>query len=78
MRRSILGLFVLLTALAGCAALFHKPSELTAYHNTRLARAIQQLDRELPEATIASVDAARLVDQILEGRSPDGSGERFD
>ncbi len=55
-----------------------KLNELTAYHNTRLARALKQLDRELPDATIVSVDAARLVDQILEGRAPDGSRERFD
>ena len=53
-------------------------SELTAYHNTRLARALETLDRELPDATILAVDAARLVDQILEGRAPDGSRERFD
>jgi len=51
--------------------------ELTAYHNQRLATAVQGLDRDLPEAQLISVDAARLVDQILESRAPD-SRQSFD
>jgi phospholipase/lecithinase/hemolysin len=53
-------------------------SELTAYHNGQLASAVTALRRELPEARLVSVDAARLVDQILAGRAPDGSGRSFD
>jgi phospholipase/lecithinase/hemolysin len=53
-------------------------SELTAYHNRLLARAVATLERELPEATLVSVDAARIVDEILAGRAPDGSGKPFD
>jgi len=53
-------------------------SELSAYHNRQLARAVATLGRELPEAKLVSVDAARSVDQILAGRAPDGSGQSFD
>jgi thermolabile hemolysin len=52
--------------------------ELTAYHNGQLANAVAGLRRELPRARLVSVDAARLVDQILAGRAPDGSGRSFD
>ncbi len=55
-----------------------KLAELTAHHNARLARSLAALDRDLPGAKVLSVDAARLVDQILAGRAPDGSRERFD
>jgi phospholipase/lecithinase/hemolysin len=53
-------------------------AELTTYHNRQLARAFETLRRELPEATLVSVDTARLVDQILQGRSPEDVRERFD
>lgn len=52
--------------------------ELTAYHNGQLASAVTRLRKELPDARIVSVDAAWLVDQILAGRAPDGSGGSFD
>ena len=58
--------------------LSRKLGELTAYHNLRLAIAVARLDRELPEAQLVSVDAARIVDEILEGRAPDAARERFD
>jgi phospholipase/lecithinase/hemolysin len=53
-------------------------SELTAHHNGRLARARTALERDLAEAKLVYVDAARLVDEILAGRAPDGSGAPFD
>ena len=55
-----------------------KLGELTAYHNRQLARAVTVLDRDLPEAKLVYVDTARLVDRILAGRAPDGSGQSFD
>jgi phospholipase/lecithinase/hemolysin len=55
-----------------------KLAELTAYHNRQLARAVATLDRDLPEAKLVAVDAAKIVDQILAGRAPDGSGQSFD
>ena len=55
-----------------------KLSQLTAYHNSRLTRELTALRRELPDAKIVYVDSARLVAQILDGRAPDGSRERFD
>ncbi|MGH7287556.1 MAG: SGNH/GDSL hydrolase family protein [Myxococcota bacterium] len=58
--------------------LSRKLGELSAYHNQKLASAVAQLDRELPEAQLVSVDTARLVDEILEGRAPDATRERFD
>jgi thermolabile hemolysin len=39
---------------------------------------VKQLERDLPAAELLSVDAAGLVDQILEGRAPDGSRQSFD
>ena len=53
-------------------------SELTAHHNARLARARTALERDLVDARVVYVDAARLVNEILAGRSPDGSGAPFD
>jgi phospholipase/lecithinase/hemolysin len=58
--------------------LSNRLGKLTAYHNARLERAVATLDRGLPEANILYVDAEKLVDQILEGRAPDGSPEPFD
>jgi phospholipase/lecithinase/hemolysin len=55
-----------------------KLGELTAYHNGQLANAVTRLRRELPEARLVSVDTAKLVDQILAARAPDGSGRSFD
>lgn len=55
-----------------------KLGELTSYHNRQLARAVAALDRDLPEAKLVPVDAAKIVDQILAGRAPDGSGQSFD
>jgi phospholipase/lecithinase/hemolysin len=53
-------------------------SELTDHHNDRLARAHAALERDLPDAKLVFVDAAELVDEILAGRAPDGSGAPFD
>jgi phospholipase/lecithinase/hemolysin len=52
--------------------------ELSAHHNRQLERALAALERELPDARVVRVDAARLVDQILAGRAPDGSQQSFD
>lgn len=58
--------------------LAHKLGELTTYHNGRLRRALAELERELPVVTIVTVDAARIVDRMLQGLAPDGSRKRFD
>ena len=58
--------------------LSRKLGELSAYHNQKLATAVGRLDRELAEAQLVTVDAARLVDEILDGRAPDSARERFD
>jgi thermolabile hemolysin len=58
--------------------LANKLNELTAFHNRQLARALQQLARELPDATVVPVDAAKAIDLLLQSRAPDGSGRAFD
>lgn len=55
-----------------------KLTQLTAYHNERLAREVTALRKELPDAKIVTVDAAKLVDEILEDRKPGGARGSFD
>jgi phospholipase/lecithinase/hemolysin len=55
-----------------------KLDELTAHHNRQLERALRRLARELPGATLVRVDASRIVDRMLRGVAPDGSGRPFD
>jgi thermolabile hemolysin len=55
-----------------------KLGELTAYHNDRLKRAVTILQRTLPGTEIVTVESDRLVDRILRGVAPDGSGTPFD
>lgn len=58
--------------------LSRKLGELTAHHNRELSRALAKLRRDLPDVRIVPVDSARLVDRILRGVAPDGSGKPFD
>lgn len=51
---------------------------LTSYHNRQLSRALTALGRDLAQADIIAVESAKLVDRILRGVAPDGSGTPFD
>jgi phospholipase/lecithinase/hemolysin len=53
-------------------------TQLTSYHNKRLATAHKALQRDLKGATISYVDTFKLVDQIFAGQAPGGSRQRFD
>jgi hypothetical protein len=58
--------------------LSRKLGEMTGHHNGQLRRALDELRRQLPDATIVRVDAARAIELLLESRAPDGSGRAFD
>lgn len=58
--------------------LARKLGELTAYHNGELRLALERLAAELPDATVVAIDADQVIDRILGGRAPDGSGRPFD
>lgn len=58
--------------------LAQKLGELTAYHNERLRLEIATLRRELAGATLVAVDTEKVVNRMLRGRVPDGSGAPFD
>jgi len=53
-------------------------SELTARHNAKLLRALQQAGREMNGETIVLVDTEEAVELMLAGRALDGSRRRFD
>jgi phospholipase/lecithinase/hemolysin len=54
-----------------------KLTELTAYHNSHLAKAMSQLAGELSGARLVLVDINRIVELMRKGCAPDGSC-RFD
>lgn len=58
--------------------LAQKLGDLTLHHNRELGRAVGQLVRELPGATILYVNAARAFDDMLRRNAPGGTGLRFD